>query len=244
MISQIDERRLQRLVDGEMSTAERCEFLESLDASPDAWRSVALAFIEEQILSREIAGACASLPGTAHLPIDRARQVVPSLAKGGPGGVATKSEVQKTARIQTSPRLSYAITVACAAIALCTGFLWGSAVPSGGANVPPHGITHKEAEPHRAQSVPGDGIPQHRVQFMVGEGDDAHVVEVPAYTEDELRALAAPTKGEIAVQLANQQLRRLGYRLEPQTQFLTGKLKDGRELMFPVQTMTVSYEGQ
>jgi hypothetical protein len=228
MSLKIDERRLQRLVDGEMSPRERREFLEKLDAPPDAWRSVALAFVEDRVFSREIAGVYENAPAEA----SRSR---PTPARGA--------------------RQSYAVTAACAALALCAGFLWGRSTPpspaatdAGRASVQPHaGKTPNEAVPQDqapVRPVPDNSIPQHRVQFVVGEGDAAQVIEVPAYTEDELRALAAPTKGEIAVQLANQQLRRLGYRLEPQTQFLTGTLKDGRELMLPVQTMTVSYDGQ
>ena len=51
MHGEIDDVSLQRLVDGEMSDEERRRYLTSLDACPQLWRSVALAFVEGQLLS-------------------------------------------------------------------------------------------------------------------------------------------------------------------------------------------------
>jgi hypothetical protein len=44
----IDERLLDRLVDGELDEAARAELLRSLDANPECWRQCALAFLEAQ----------------------------------------------------------------------------------------------------------------------------------------------------------------------------------------------------
>lgn len=44
----IDEAEIDRLVDGELSEAERHDLLSRLDAEPDSWRQCALAFLEAQ----------------------------------------------------------------------------------------------------------------------------------------------------------------------------------------------------
>ena len=44
----IDEAEIDRLVDGELSEAERRDLLSRLDAEPDSWRQCAVAFLEAQ----------------------------------------------------------------------------------------------------------------------------------------------------------------------------------------------------
>ena len=46
----IDPLELQRLLDGRMGEDERSLFLECVDEHPHHWRSIALAFVEEQLL--------------------------------------------------------------------------------------------------------------------------------------------------------------------------------------------------
>jgi hypothetical protein len=48
-----DDILFDRLVDGELSGAERRALLESLDARPQAWRRCALAFLEAQTWRKE-----------------------------------------------------------------------------------------------------------------------------------------------------------------------------------------------
>ena len=45
----LDERTLQRCLDGELSEDEQHLLLRQLDRSPDGWRVVALAFFEHQL---------------------------------------------------------------------------------------------------------------------------------------------------------------------------------------------------
>ena len=47
-----DEIGLQRLLDGSMPEEEQLAFLDYVDQQPESWRTVALAFIEEQTLRR------------------------------------------------------------------------------------------------------------------------------------------------------------------------------------------------
>jgi hypothetical protein len=58
-----DDIRFDRLVDGELSGAERRRFLESLDAQPEGWRRCALAFLEAQSWREELGQVAQSPPG-------------------------------------------------------------------------------------------------------------------------------------------------------------------------------------
>ena len=79
-----DDRMFDRLVDGELSSDERRELLQSLDAAPGGWRRCALAFLEAQSwgdgmrrVVREPAPTAsadvqsASIPGSAFRPTGR-----------------------------------------------------------------------------------------------------------------------------------------------------------------------------
>jgi len=52
----LDDRLLDRLVDGELTGPQRRELLASLDGVPDGWRRCALAFLEAQCWREEIGG--------------------------------------------------------------------------------------------------------------------------------------------------------------------------------------------
>src|SRR5262245_17750719 len=53
----IDQRLLDRLVDGELDAAGRRELLNALDDQPGGWRRCALAFLEAQAWRSELRGA-------------------------------------------------------------------------------------------------------------------------------------------------------------------------------------------
>lgn len=50
MKSTIDPLELQRLLDGRLTRTERAAFLDGLDDDPRHWRTIALAFVEEQVM--------------------------------------------------------------------------------------------------------------------------------------------------------------------------------------------------
>lgn len=65
MSQSLDERTLQRCIDGELSETEHQSFLRELERHPSAWREVALAFMEHQLW----AGASREYIRTPPLPI-------------------------------------------------------------------------------------------------------------------------------------------------------------------------------
>lgn len=55
-----DDQRIDRFVDGEMSTTEENAFLETANQSPENWRRVALGFVESRRLGSDIGNAITS----------------------------------------------------------------------------------------------------------------------------------------------------------------------------------------
>ena len=79
------QRQIDRLVDGELSTEARRALLKSLDATPGAWRRCALAFVESQSLGQELSAIAAeSVPAMANL--DSSRPTVRSKAASDAAG--------------------------------------------------------------------------------------------------------------------------------------------------------------
>jgi hypothetical protein len=70
-----DEILFDRLVDGELSAAERRTLLESLDARPQGWRRCALAFLESQLWQNELRSAAAC--GLAPTPVQKSPAPIP-----------------------------------------------------------------------------------------------------------------------------------------------------------------------
>eukprot|EP00913_Durusdinium_trenchii_P022853 g21457.t1 len=72
----IDPLELQRLLDGRLTRLERAAFLDGLDDDPDLWRTVALAFVEEQALRDAFSApvtAVAATPAEPSRPEPRSR---------------------------------------------------------------------------------------------------------------------------------------------------------------------------
>ncbi len=61
----LDESQLQRLVDGELDSKQRREFLMAMDNDPKLWREVALAFVEDRIWRTDV-NVAAEFPDMTH----------------------------------------------------------------------------------------------------------------------------------------------------------------------------------
>lgn len=59
---ELSAQQVDRLVDGELSDAERRDLLLASDRDPDGWRRIALAFVESQTLRRELTAWAKPLP--------------------------------------------------------------------------------------------------------------------------------------------------------------------------------------
>lgn len=75
MTPQVNELDFQRCVDGELSDIDQQALLSRLEQTPEGWRTLALAFVEQQVWGQGCRALVESSPSSAQLP---ARGLVPA----------------------------------------------------------------------------------------------------------------------------------------------------------------------
>jgi hypothetical protein len=233
MKSEIDELRLQRLVDGVLDDRERHEFLAAVDQYPDRWRDVALAFIEEQFWRDALPARSPAEPSTAHW-------------KPGRDGRDGRDAARRTA---------------CTVIALAAGILlmtlagvrvgywwaWRNAPEVAGPGV----ADPQTRNPDDARHAVGPHDPQGdvpeipgRLRLVYGDGPSRESLEVPVFEESQLPGGLWAEPPILDIERINRELAATGYQLDWQTEYLGGDLHDGRQLVVPVRSVSLQYRGQ
>jgi hypothetical protein len=205
----LDESQLQRLVDGELDSKQRREFLMAMDNDPKHWREVALAFVEDRIWRTDV-NVAAEFSGPT---FDHTTVVGP------------------TFRRQFSSKAWVALAVALL-VMLVGSFRLG--VLNQQARMTPNDV-----QGNTSHTVADDAPTSRLMVHANGE-----VIELPIYDESQYqRALWNPPQNERMDRL-NSSLEGLGYRLELETEYLTGQIDDSRELVVPVRYVAMQYHGQ
>ena len=231
-----------RLVDGELSESQRTELLNSLDQEPDGWRRCALAFLEAQCWKKELGGLRQTMPA-AQAPLSSA--VAPS---------------RRPTKRRSSP-FGLAGTLAAMAatflLFLGAGVLWqhsgnrlGNFFAAAGSN---QIASNKDGRPTtpsgtqtavaRADSQPNNAsAPWQWVRLSpAGSTDPGESVRLPALERDRmdqqwLQSLPSPIPQNVV-----QALQRSGYQVQRQQELMPMPLKDGRQLVVPVDKVQLQY---
>ena len=231
MSQQIDETRLQRLVDGALNEDERREFLVGLEERSEQWREVALAFVEEQIWRCEIAG------------VRRCDDARPS-------------QTPCAAPATTSRRTWVAVLALSVSLfaMLAAGFQLGGwqsrsqriAAPIvdevGGDENETGTVDSPDPE---IQDSPWRGTDNLASNYrIVLPREEGQIVEMPVYEEAQFDTAFWDRVDPVVVEALNKRLSRRGYRADWQTEYLTGRLDDGRQLVVPWRTVSLRYDAQ
>jgi hypothetical protein len=228
MNQHINELRLQRLVDGVLTDAERTEFLQSLEDRPEAWREVALAFVEEQIWAAAVGAA------------ER-----PAVPRKPPAGAA--HAVKRAFR--------WATLAACLLVAVGLGFgagqWWTPKIQPRLADRPENTAIVRDLDGQVSPEAPAPEIlasdeaslPQ-QLEIEYGDGPSRQSLTVPVVHESEMggRVWRDPYAAEF--ERLNRQLARSGYQLEWRTEYLGGNLRGGNQLVVPVRAVALRRRGQ
>ena len=229
----IDQRHLDRLVDGELEAAARRELLKALDDLPGGWRRCALAFLEAQAWRSDLRGAV--------------RASVSIAAPAQPVIARPHSRVD---------RLGQAAVIA-AALVVAFGAGWlirprddrrpvdpGAAASSVARHEPrdektPIADVEKPSAEERSEA--------RRVGTLTLEVEDhgqQRTLQVPVIEGpkiDRRWLLEQPPALRASVVQA---LERRGYSVEAHRQLVTVNLKDGRKLILPVDEVDVRFAGR
>lgn len=218
-----DDRRFDRLVDGELSEADRRELLSRLDHEPDGWRHCALAFLESQCWRTE-------LKAIAARPVERPASSSPRRPLGA------------------WPRyLTMALAMAATfMIAMLAGSqLREMGIIGGG---PQNQIVKKEAQRSAPAGSAQRPQPSDRWEMVTltagGPGGATETIRVPAVerpTIDQqwLNNLPGAVPPEVL-----QAFERSGHQVSQHRELVPLEMQDGRRLVVPVDKVQVHYVGR
>jgi len=226
-----DDRRFDRLVDNELSEAQRRELLTGLDDEPGGWRRCALAFLEAQCWNaafRSVAKESA-LPAPAAQPASRRRSVW-------------------LGRAETA----LAMAASFAAALLVASWFQQNRAPVGGVANPSNQVAVAPVPDNQAPGPMGGArgttSPNGPWQMVTltspsAAADGAASLQLPAVERQDvdeawLRSLPPAIPDDVL-----QALSRNGYKIQQKRELVPVPMKDGRRLVVPVDQVELHYIG-
>ncbi|MBN2475984.1 MAG: hypothetical protein JXB62_15335 [Pirellulales bacterium] len=234
----LDDRRFDLLVDGELGEADRRELLAGLDDEPSGWRRCALAFLEAQAWKHEFGSILQESP--------KRQTAEPLVRRWRFGGRGT----------------TLAAMAASFLVALLLGLQWekfrqspgpAGLLPTevaGGPTAAGPAVTEQPLGPGDASPLgqPADepSSPWQVVTLGAPGGalGDSEAFRLPARQRDRidsqwLEALPAPVPPEVLQQFIEN-----GHRIERRRELVPYRMQDGSQLVVPVDKYEVQYVGR
>ncbi|MCC6125509.1 MAG: hypothetical protein IT426_11140 [Pirellulales bacterium] len=228
-----------RLADGELSESERRALLTSLDAEPEGWRRCALAFLEAQAWGESFG------------------ELTPALGEPAPLPALDVSPRPKKQKKPLGPMGTVMAMAASFLLALGLGG-WLLRSPGGGAmnpapdliagNIGPRELPHLTPasagggesirQPEPSSSTPWQMVKLH-APGLTGNNEPLQLPALPCerLDEDFLKSVPNPLPDAVL-----QALERTGHEVRTHRELLPVKLKDGRQLVVPVDRVDVRYD--
>jgi hypothetical protein len=214
----VDDRLLDRLVDGELTPAERAAALSALGSDAEGWRRCALAFLEAQAWR----GA-----------LDRGAE---------PKVHAVVRPARRPMRIARLGTIAAAIVVA-----FLTGFVLrgGAGFPPGGSG--PHDAPYavNARQSNSANEAARPAAPARALEPWMAVADSGSRLRLPVFAADGGAAPGAETLRQTSAlpEYVRRQLERQGYEIEGNRQLVSLALGDGRNVTVPVERLKYRYVG-
>ncbi len=223
----IDRDQIQSMVDGECSDEMRSVLLREIESQPAEWRTLALALLEEQQWSKQIAAL-----GRTH-----AASMVPASASWSLPSVELPGRLSRGPSSSAFPWMS----ALAASLLIALGVFGGSYLPNlrslksdSGETV---ALTKDESGTREADSIDESSIDRGNLDTdmkMLVSGPNKETAEIPIYDLKAIDHDVFVARELYEVARINQRLRKEGFELDVRPEYYTGKLNDGRQLIVPV----------
>jgi len=263
--SPIDDIMFDRLVDGEMNEAERRELLLSLDADPDGWRRLSIAFLEAQMLQEAMELPMPAIEEDLAAPSPAAvDESLPAAAEEDTTAVEIENDesdhprpFHRSLRNRWAHRAqTLAAMAASFLVALGIGSYWNDrGLPVPGADEPA-GVTAPDLPGATQSDMTATAVPAGytqsgndpwRVVEMSGpvgpDGEEQTLylpaIERPAIDEDWVQSLPKAVPDDV-----RQSLYRTGHQVSEQRELVPIMTNDGRRVVVPVDKVNVRYVGR
>lgn len=240
---------LQRLVDGELDMPDIEAILAAAENDSRQWRSIACAFVEDQLFAKQFANLAGECDVAVVKPIEQ--PLVKATLK--PATVETHNAYSNSSLLR---QLTFVASIAVAGligflIAGDNGFGFGFSKPSNFSNVNSPDIASTELpQPDTGNLTPANLEPEFQLELLTPDGESIDG-EVDLYRYGDLRQLVDVDESQPAgrkvfenvmpkSQLSDRdrlRMSRSGYAINESTDYVSGRLQDGRQFVVPVRSV-------
>lgn len=244
----VTQSQIQSIVDGECSHEARAMLLQEIETKPSEWRTLALAFLEEQEWARQISSVANRSSMTS---------MTSMTSKASKATKRTADGVQELGNfVQAQPRVHVAsisqwdgagedsakrsgpwLSVLAASLLVGIGIYGGSFLAGLNSMKSNDAIvavakTDDEVQRIEEESLLDGGLDSE--MRMLVSGPNREREEIPIYELNAIDHDVFVAREMYEVAKINQRLRKEGFELDVRPEYYTGKLNDGRQLIVPV----------
>ncbi len=226
----IDESHIQRLVDGELPDKERAEVLAAIDRQPERWRDVALAFVEVQLLDRELSAWSVTDEQAVNPPVTRSTDGPPQMARFNSRNFANVGVLML------------------AAVSLAVAAFFAKPPAQRMPNVMGQTVdtTTNLADDNTGVAVSSNPVPRESAVMPAYQlrlvNHDGQPIHLPVLAEEGLEQVLIDLRQDEPPMMNS--LKQHGYQLETATRLVAHELANGERLIVPIQEFAVNYHGQ
>ena len=219
--NQVDDRLIDRLVDGELEETERQRLLALLETEPGGWRRCALAFLEAQAWTRTFASA----PETESIDSGHHGMTTHSLINSGRPAKLIRRRDPVRRRFQKAGSLAAGILIAFASGWIASGATRPFSPAS--APLPIGGVAERLKSSNGPKLASNQGRESTEPPLVPQLKDPSWKAEAPLVLTDPVR----------------RELERQGYHVEQRSGLVSMELENGQSLAVPVDELELRYIG-
>lgn len=229
----IDPDELQRLIDGELPANEVRSLLEKAEQDPSQWRTIGCAFVEDQLFQKQFESLTKDIDPKMLEPVKTTptKSVPKEITRSGSFGLVQKLAI-----------------AASFAVAGLVGYLMGSDGRLQTSDQTANSTMIASDDSANRTLTPVDLQPEYRMELLTSDGE-AIDGEVDLYRYNDLHRLVGNNSSDRSVTLkdvlppsgftpeARKRLSRSGYDVNESTDYMSGRLQDGRQFVVPVRSI-------